>query len=806
MLHDLRYGMRGIWRNPAFALTAIVILAVGIGATSAIFSVVDRLLFRSLPYPDSETLVSVGMRHPILDGDFLVANDYLQLREQQGRPFTALTSWTGTGECDLTEANPLRLTCAQVESTFLPTFGVQPVSGRNFTADEDRRDAAKVALISYALWQARFGGDPRAVGRMINVDGAPVEIVGVLPRDFELPTLEKADLVLPQALAIQRFQPGQTGRPLRVFGRLKPGVSVERAREILRPQIIEFMRLIPAPLQSQASVALRSVRDFQIQDVKLASWALFASTVAILLIVCANVANLLLARATGRRKEFFIRQALGAGRGELTRQGLVESLLLSGIGAATGCGLAWTLLRVLKGLAPAAIPRIEQASIDWRVLGFTSALAVACGILLGIWPAFSDWRLTGGSRQSVRRTLSAAQIALSLMLLSDAGLLIESLRNMVRLRPGFNTEQVVTAEITVGTARYRNAVQRQKFFDDLTQRLRANPMVTAAAVSDTVPPSGFIHNRPFSGLQVAGRPAVQAGGGLVSWRRVSPEYFAALGIPILRGRGFREADRVSTQDAMVISATLARRLFPSEEPVGRVIHFGSGGDATVIGVVGDVDNAGVPGRSDPEYYVVRKRITDPTVGTDASLVTRALHIYDGQAVVIVRSAARPEAIAGWVRAETAAMDPTVPVTVATLAERVRGVSERPRFNAFLLSLFAAIAVALAAAGVYGLMSFLVAQRTREIGIRMAVGATPASVARLVVWDALRFGAWGIAVGLVGAVVTARWIEGILFQVKPVNPVMLAGAAAVLVAAAIVASLRPSLRAARVDPLTALRQE
>jgi predicted permease len=821
IFQDLRYGVRGLRRNPAFSITAIFIIAVGIGATSAVFSVVDRLLFRSLPYPNSDQLVSVGIRHPILEGEFLLANDYLHLREQlqeRQSPFAALTSWTGLADCDLTEENPLRLSCAQVESTFLPAFGIQPALGRNFNRDEDRPDGRKAVLISYGLWQSRFAGDPRTIGRTIPVDGVPTEIAGVLPRDFELPTLQRVDLVVPQALKTMQYRPGETGRPLRVFGRLKDGVTVEQARAMLQPLVQEFLRLLPLPQQMRkgATAVLRSVRDFQIQDVKLASWVLFGTTLAILLIVCANVANLLLARSAARQKEFAMRLALGAGRGRLVRQTLTESLLLSIFGAACGSGVAWILLRVFKGLAPASIPRMQQATLDPRVLLFTVLMTLLCGILLGIAPAFANlrtetvtgWRASGGARYGVRRLLTIAQIAVSLILLSDAGLLLESLRHMVRLAPGMNTEGVVTADITVGPQRYPNAARRQQFFDDLTARLRSNPLVAAAAVSDTVPPLGFIHNRPLAGLQVAGQPALEPGvGGMVSWRLISPDYFTALGIPILRGRGFREAERSSKEEAIVISASLARRLFDNEDPVGRVIRiWPKAPDSSVIGVAADVDNAGIPGHSDPEYYVLRKRITDPKAGTDVTLITRTLHVYDGEAYVIVRSAAGSGAVANWIRTEAAALDSTVPVTIATAQQRVRAISERPRFDAFLLSLFAVIGVVLAASGLYGLIAFLVIERTQEIGVRMALGATPGRIARLVAYDALRWTAVGIGIGLVGAAITARSLRGILFEVPAENPALFSAAAMVLLATALAATLGPAWRASNIDPMQALREE
>jgi putative ABC transport system permease protein len=832
---DVRYGARGLRRNPGFALTAILLIAIGIGATTAMFSVVDRLLFRSLPYGNGDRLVSVGIRHPLMDGEFLIANDYLYLREKlegDQTPFAAVTSWTGVADCDLTEQNPLRLACAQVEWSFLPTFGVAPLAGRNFTLDDDRQYAPTVALISYRLWQSRFAGEARALGSTLMVDGAPVKVIGVLPRDFELPTLERADLLVPQALHMAHYSPNDTGRPLHVFGRLKDGVTMERARSMLQPffQFAIEHFLGSGRMRQQATVALHSIRDFQIHDVRLASWILFGATLAVLLIVCANVANLLLARFAGRRREFAMRRALGAGHGRLVRQTLTESLLLCGFGAAAGCALAWAMLSVLRAAAPRGIPRIAQASLDGRVLLFTLAAMLVCGLALGLAPAFSSltpealagWRAAGSSRHGLRHALAAAQIAVSLVLLADAGLLIESLWNMTRLSPGVDTDQVVTTDITVGAPRYATSAQRQRFFDDLTERLRAIPLIASVAVSDSVPPSAPTHNHPLSGMHVAGRAPGEPGAGGVVWRRtVSPAYFAAVGTPVVRGRGFRKEDLTSTENVMVISATLARRLFPNEDPIGRAVDIPAGRwkNVTVIGVAADTENTGVPGQSEPEYYLLRRpgpppfatptappRGNDALLGGDASLIARALHIYDGEGYLIVRSPARADAVAQWIRSEAAALDATVPVTIATMRQRVRSLSERPRFDAFLLSLFAGIGVALAAFGLYGLLGFLVVQRTQEIGVRVALGATPRNVAKLVLRDGLRWTAAGVALGLGGAIVTAQSLGGLLFGIRPENPVAFAVSAGVLIAVAMVAMLSPALRAARIDPLEALRRE
>jgi len=803
---DLRFALRGFRRNPAFSLTAILVIALGIGATTAVFSVVDRLLFRSLPYPESDQLVSIGITIPIMDGEFLMANDYFNLREHPTAAFSAVTSWTGVADCDLTEQNPRRLTCAQVESTFLPTFGIAPVLGHNFTREDDRRNPPKVALVSYGLWTSRFAASPEVIGKTVDIDGFPTRIVGVLPRDFELPNLAHADLVVPQALAIEHYIPRQSGRPLRVFGRLRPGITAAQAIQMARAYMVEgLLQSLPPERAAEARTVIRSLRDYQIQDVKRASWVLFGATLAILLIVCANVANLLLARALSRQREMATRVALGAGRGRLLWQALTESTALGLLGALPGCALAWALLKLFQFLAPVSIPRLQQATLDPRVLSFTLAITFLCGIVFGFAPSFSR------ARNKLKHVLMTAQVAVSLTLLSTAGLLVASLSKLQNVNAGIGVEHVITADMTVGLARYPNAQSRQEFFETLANRLRPMPGIEAVAISDTVPPSGFVHSKPLEAVQVVGHPAPGRGpGGIVAWRRVSPEYFAALGIPMLQGRSFLPEEITGKSPAVVISNSLARKVFPGEQAVGRAVHlFRDPLDfppPIVVGVCGDVPNDGLSQAPDPEYYLPRKKITDPTLGRDASMTGRALHIYDGEAFLIVRGSARPNAIANWIRTSAAALDRTVPVTIATMQQRMHAVSERPRFTAVLLSLFALIGVVLAAGGLFGLISFLVLKRTREVGVRMAVGATSGQIVRLILLHALRWTLGGVAIGLIATAFVARSLGSLLFQVRAENPALFGAAALLMIVVSLAAALAPSLRAAKIDPMIALRHE
>lgn len=818
ILQDIRIGLRGFRRNLSFSVAAVLIIALGLGATAAVFSVVDRLLFRSLPYPGSERLVSVGVTIPWMDGEFLMANDYLHLREHMTVAFSALTSWTGVADCDLSEENPQRFACAQTDSWFLPAFGISPLLGRNFRADEDRPKAPKVALLSYGLWRSHFGGDPRILGKMIRIDGMETEIIGVLRPDFEFPNLAHVDLVVPQDVAILQYRRGESGRPLRVFGRLKNGVTAERAGSMVEAYLLEGWRDVFSPDQlREVHTVVRSLRNYQIDDVKVASWLLFGATAGVVLIVCANVANLLVARSSSRASELAMRAALGASRRRLMQQTFTECLLLCSFGATLGCGLAWSLLKVFQSLAPVSIPRLQQSTLDARVLLFTCLATVVCAIAFSIPSGLAipepellaaPSRAAGARRSSLKQLLMMAQVAVSLVLLSVAALLLESLWNLERVAPGTAVNHVITVDITVPPKRYRNSMARQQFFDTLADRLRRLPGIKAVAISDTVPPTGSVHTRPIDFFQVSGAPASGSQpAGIVAWRAVSPDYFAALNIPILRGRGFERTDLAGKDHVMVMSTSLAQRFFPHKDAIGKTLRLNLKSPVfTVIGIVPDVKNNGLARPSDPEYYIPRVQITDPTIGVDATIIARSLHVYDGEAFLIVRSAAQPAAVEEWIRSQTAAMDSTVPVTINTMTERIRALSERPRFTAALLSFFAFVGVTLAAAGLYGLISFLVVQRTQEIGVRMAVGATAAGILRLMLQYALRWTAGGVAIGMIATIIAVRSLHSLFFHVAIGNPILFGAVVFVMILVAVGAALGPAIRAARIDPIAALRHE
>ena len=803
LAQDLRYSARGFVRTPTFTVAALFAIALGIGAGTAVFSVVDRVLFRSLPYPQADRLVSLGFVAPIIPQEFMLGTDYVEWRARQ-QPFESLTSWAGIHDCDLTAANPVRLSCAQVEASFLPTLGIQPIAGRNFTRDEDRPNAPPVALISYGLWQSRFAGDRHledVVGKTIPLDGRSATILGVLPPQFELPTLEHADVLVPQAMDEAQQRRPNAGRVLWSIARLKPGVTPAQAASALQPLFQESLQFVPGPFRKEVKLRVRSLRDRQIHDARLASWILLGAVLAVLLIACANVANLLLARAATRQRELAVRLALGASRGRLVRQTLTESLLLAATGGAVGCLLAAALLRIFVAIAPEGIPRLQQATVDLRVLLFALAVSLASGVVFGLAPALehpraetlAGWRSVGTRHYLFRHSLVAAQICASLVLLTGASLLLRSLWNLQSQPLGLRTTSLLTATVTLGQKSYAEPATQLAFFEELESRLRRIPGVTHLAISDSLLLGGFARSMIYSVIDIAGRARSSEGtGGMVTWRAITPGYFAALGIPILRGRGFQEEDRDPNRNAVVLSDSLARRMFPSEDPLGKQIQPGRSGPwLTVIGVAGNVKNSALAEPDEPEYYVVRKHSPEQLGRTATAFLSGPID---------------PAALARWVRAEVAALNPTLPVNIETLNQRVGKLAQRPRFNAWLLGLFAGMGLLLSAIGLYGVISFLVAQRTQEIGVRMALGATPGAISRLVLGHAARWTWAGAALGVIGSWFAARLLEAMLFHVSARDPWILAAAVATLWAVAMLAAWVPSRRAARVDPMQALRQE
>lgn len=811
LFQDVRYALRQLRKNPGFTAIAALTLALGIGATTAMFSLVDGALFRSLPYSQPNQLVSVGVLAPIIEGEFLFAGSYLTWRGQQV-PFSGFTSTTGINDCDITDDRPVRLSCAAVESSFLPTFGVQPILGRNFTPEEDRPNAPRVALLAYGLWQSRFGGDRSIVGDTVSLDGKEARIIGVLPGNFEYPTLARVGLVVPQALDESMVQRHELGTVVRVYGRIKPGLGVAEAAAQLQPLFQNFVESAPPPFRKILRLQVRSIRDLQIHDSRVSAWLLLLSALTVLLISCANVANIIFARATGRQHELAVRSALGARRSRLFQQRLTENMLLGLLGGTTGCALAYLIVHTLVTLAPIGIPRLLDAGINARVLlvalTFSILSALAFGSLSALErptiEALVATTIAGTRRATLQQVLISTQVWLTVVLVAGAFLFTRSLRNLQTQPLGMNTQNVVTAELTLGQQKYSQPTKRWAFFEHLESRLKQLPGISAVALSDSLPPNTPARTMPFIALVTDG-PALtpeQGIGGVVGWRSVTPDYFSVLGIPLLRGRAFEETDRKPGDGAIVLNQALAARLFPGQDPLGKSIRFRLNEQnltqsLLVIGVTGNTQNQGLGERVAPEYYVVRRHAADDVI----------FRYPDSQRISIVaKSVIDPQTVANELRAAVSELDPTLPVESSTLGQTVSTLAARPRFSAALLSLFATVGVLLAAAGIYGLVSLLLGQRTREIAIRVALGATPKSVIRLMVARVSVWIAMGAAAGICCSLLAARWVGSLLFGIKPNDPATLAEAAIALLVVALVAAYVPARRVAKVDPMVALRYE
>jgi putative ABC transport system permease protein len=809
LLQETRYALRRLRQSPGFTVSAVVVAAIGIGASTAVFSVVDRILFRSLPYAQDSQLVSVGVTAPIEHEEFMLGPQYYDWKDHQ-KPFQELTSWRGVSDCDLTAGEPIRIGCAQVEANFLTTLGVRPLVGHNFVREDDVPNGPHVAIISYALWRSRFAGGVDIVGRKITIDGIDSIIAGVLPRDFELPTLADADVLMPQQLdeAAQRRSP--QGQVLQVFGRLRPGTTIQQAEAQLQPLFNDFLNFVPPQFRSEVKLKVRSIRDRQMEQSKRAATLLLGAVLAVLLIACANVANLLLARSASRRRELAIRAALGGSRSRIALVTLTESLSIGLLGGAAGTVLAFSLIRLFLHLAPHGIPHLQQAGIDLRVLGFALLASMLSAAVFGIAPAMqpsdpqdlTSWHGARRHRSWFRQALIVGQVAGSLVLLFSAGLLMRTLWNVENGALGMSSGGVVTGEVVLNPLHYRTPESQLAFFEELEVRLKNMPGADDVALSDSLPPTGNTRSTILAGIEVEGRPRFAGGtGGTVLWRVVSPDYFSVLQIPILQGRGFREEDRLPGRNAIVISQMLAHRLFPGQVALGQRVEVNNAPPwFTIVGVANDVRNNGIVGEEEPEYYLVRAHA--PDYGLGARMQGNALR----GATAIVRTSGDQKLMEQRLRAEIHGLDPTLPVDIATLDQRVGMLAQRPRFNAMLLDLFAGMALVMAAAGLYGMISFLVLQRTREIGVRMAVGATPPRILRMILAYALRWLLVGMAIGCCGALLSARVLQSLLFHVSTMDPWALSISTAMLLGVALLAAWVPSWRASQVDPLVALRDQ
>ena len=806
LLQDVRYALRGFRRNPVFTITVVVTLMLGIGATTAVFSVVDRILFRALPYEHADRIVSVGLVNSLEKEEFMMGGFYFDWLDHQ-RAFSAMASQgTSLRSCDLIEANPQQLNCMPVQAGFLPLLGISPVVGRNFSKEEDRPNGPSVALISYGVWLNDYNRDPNILNRTIDLDGKPTRVIGVLPKGFELPTVEIPDVLLPMKLnpPVQNKVNGGFGEPMRTFARLKPGVSIEQAKAEMEPLFLRTREtFVPPPLRGDIHLGIRSLRDRETQGARLAAWVLLCAVLAVLLIACANVASLMMARSAAREREMAVRSALGASRGRLVRQSLTEAFLLSIAGAAAGMALAEGLLQVFLAMAPASTPFLGKATLDLRVALFTVAVSLLCGVFFGLAPALEKPRSIGlaaraansGRRTILRRGLVAGQITCSMILLSGAGLLMRSFQNIQEQNLGFRAKGVVTVQIALPWFRYNTVEKQMDFYLRTETVLRRLPGIRAVAITDSVPPGGWQGGYRFSDLATEDNPHPAPGmGGSVVNRRVTPDYFRALDIPIIRGRGFSEQDRTSHQSLVVLSRLLAARLFPGEDPIGKRIAPGifKGNWFIVVGVADNVKNSGLTEQNEPEIYFLRGKAADDWGGRTP--------------IIVIDAVLPPDTVIPWIRSQIASLDPTVPVEMKTLNQTIGSLASRPRFETALLGFFAFIGLVMAVIGLYGVIAFLATQRTQEIGIRMALGATRLHILRLMLREGVRLIAFGGATGLAAAFLLSRVLRSLLYGVGPHDPLSFAAVALLLALVGLTATFIPARSAMKVEPVEALRYE
>lgn len=794
---DLRHALRGFVRRPGFALLALVTLGLGIGANTAIFSVVDTVLLRPLPYPEPDELVALweedgargGANAPVSAQDFEAWREQMETLESIAAGRSVGYALTGDGA-------PEQLPGISVSAAFFDVFGRAPALGRAFAEEEEVDGAHRVVVLSHGLWVRRWGADPRVVGTTIDLNGELFEVIGVMPDGFAFPS--SAQLWTPLVISDQEYD--DTGRHfLLVFGRANEGTSIAQVDREIERIAERRARDLPQSNGGWGATAV-SMHAQMTQNMRGMLWVLLGAVGFVLLIACGNVANLLLVRASGREREMAVRAALGAGRGRLVRQVLTESVVLALGGTLLGLGIAWVAVESMVGLSPITVPGGGSVRIDLRIFGFAAAIALLSGLLFGSVPAWSVWRsdlhrglragargATGGPGGRTRSALVVAEIAMSLVLVTGAGLMLQSVTRMLDVDVGMDVGNVAVAGFTLPAARYPQPQDRLLFYQTLLERASQLAGVEHATLNPWLPPGGG----PMFHVRIEGvHPEWTADLPLARMRPVPPGYFEAMGIPLLRGRGFTENDAIDSELVAVVDQAFVDTHFPGENPLGKQFRTLLDAPRTIVGVVGNVTNAGLTSDAGPTDYLP---------------YTQAAFGFGQQ--LILRTTGDPEQSIPLLREVIWEADADLPLNgVGTLESRLRDSVQGPRFNAVLLGLFAVLALVLAAIGIYGVMAFSVRERTRELGLRMALGATACAVQGLVLRRAglLVFG--GVALGLAASFGLTRVISSQLFGIGATDPRTLVGVVLLLCAVGLLASWLPARRASRLDPQVALREE
>jgi putative ABC transport system permease protein len=813
-------------KSPSFTIVAVLTLALGIGANTAIFSIVNAVLLRPLAYKDSPSLVNIWSKFE-KDGipqNWISEPEYWDLLDHN-ESFSQIAAYSLGGSANLTSADsqPVQVSTANATDSLLPMLGIAPALGRSFSADEDRPGNSHFALLSYGLWQSQFGGDPNILSKSIQLDGNNYAIVGVLPKQFSLGG--KQDLWTP--LGLDRARPQDRGSHyLHVVAHLKPGVDSAQASAALTRFASDLLRVYPNSYgrgdEKNFTMYMVPVKEQLVSKVRPALLVLLGAVAFVLLIACANVANLLLAHASAREKELAIRAALGAGRVRLVRQLLTESLILAFAGGLLGLGLGYWGVDALRALVPANTPRMNEVQLDPLVLAFTLAVSLLTGLIFGLAPAWhiarTDLRealneagrgtsASEGSRR-LRSVLVVSELALAVLLLVGAGLLIRSFSRLLDVSPGFQTQHLLTLELSLPEKTYPDGAPVQNFFAQLMARVNAVSGIQAAGAVSQMPLADSYNSGTvfFEDTSIPDIPRLQDLGNLpyleIDQREATPGYFQAMQIPLVRGRLLNDGDNASGQLVAVVDANFAHRFWPRGDAIGQHVAIDTIPNIkpqtprwrTIVGVVGHVKHYALDTEGREQIYFPHRQ---PFYGAFASR----------DMTLAVRTSLEPTSVTSAIREQVSALDKDLPLyNIATMDHLVSASVAQPRLNLSLLAAFAALALVLAAVGVYGVMAYAVTQRTQEFGIRMALGALPADVLKQVFLEGGRLAAIGLALGLIAALALTRLMASLLFGVKPSDPVTLGMAAALLAFVALAACYIPARRATRVDPLVALRYE
>jgi predicted permease len=823
---ELRIAIRHLLKSPGFTATAVLMLALGIGATTAIFSIVEGVLLRPLPFPHPERLVQLA---DILQGADLGSNGEagvtapdIQAYTRDTHSFESLGGYqqnsyelSGVGE-------PAQVNASRLSGGVLPTLGVEPLMGRFFTQQEDD-NKEHVAVLSYSFWLSRLHGDPRVLGAKILLDRKPYEVIGVMPRNFEFPLvpghLNSSELWIPMSFDQDELTTGAASWNLNMVGRLKPGVTPAQAESDAQRVAQETMHHYPAFMASMhIRAVVRSLHEETVEQARQLVRTLFLAIVVVLLIACANLAGLLLVRAIRRRREIAVRLALGARAGALLRQAILESLVLSVSGGLLGLALAALALRVGVSWLPETLPRIDEIGLDWQVVGFAIVLAVLTGIVCGVAPAFAALRTSvnetlkeggrtgtpGGGHARLRSALVVGEIAIALVLLVASGLLLRSFEKMRSVDLGFRPDHVLAAAYSLPRQQYATQAAVNEFNNELIRRLQQLPGVRSMGLTSFLPTSGGDSSTVFDAEGYVAPKS--AGMNLATRVTVESDYLQSIGVPLLSGRFFTPADRADTQLVAIVNHKLAEHCWPGADPVGKRLRLGLQETkipwVTVVGEVADVKEASPDVPSKQQFYLPVEQY-EKFIGPFAS----PTDINGNGGYIAIRTAMQPEEMENVLRATVRSIDPQLPLTQVQSMEHAVSDSEAPRrFNTVLVSTFAIAAVLLAALGIYSVIAFSAALREQEMAIRMALGSQRAGILRLVFTSAARLAVAGCVLGLLGATAASHLLQSLLFGVSPFDPVVLTLAAVLVLMLALAASLLPARRAASIEPMKALRAD